>query len=488
MKYLLSKGADLELRNEKGQSALHVAVSSDHSCGSYRQLQTAQILLEHGANPNIIDDNGLTCLNKAIHDAELVALLIKYGADINLGAKPVLFSAITAQDLPTIKTLLQTGANCNTRQRKSEKSQLKSPRSAEGLADDDFYPVHYAACRKFDKVPERATAIEIVKLLLKHGADPYLEFSDDACVLHHILASGGVLEPFLEIEGLELEKRDPKGRTLLLAACTSSRGTRSPTNQQLVAFDPPPSETRKKTFTEGDPTAAQTLFEMGGSLEALDKEGNNALHHLILATSHNDEYRKTVSLFLDRAPSLAVQKNKKGYTPYHYAVQRRDISTCRELVKFGADPVEQDPEGNTSLHYLASGTSRAPVDARTLKEFLDLGVSVNTKNSKGESPLFQFFKTDYAWDQKHQAPKDFAPYEEAGADLFVTNDQGETLLHVVAKRRLLDFRWMRGEPYSVVDTFKFLMEKGLDPMKEDRNQRSALVSWMTCERDLILTL
>ncbi|KAF4629093.1 hypothetical protein G7Y89_g9055 [Cudoniella acicularis] len=489
VKYLLSKGANPELRNEKDQTALHVAVSNDHSFGTYRQRITTQILLEYGADPNSLDENGLSCLNKAIHSVELTRLLIKHGADITLGSKPVLFSAIAVQDLLIVKVLLETGADCNTRQKKSE---TKQPvvMNVHKMEEHEYYPVHYAASFNFDKTQNRDTAILIINALLGKGADPYLQFREDEYVLHHILGHGGILQPFLDIPGLKLECRDPKGRTLLLAACSSSRGTRSPTNFITITHDPTPFETRKRALTEGDPTAAQVLYEMGADLLAVDDDGNNALHLLILATPHNgEEYKKTFTMFIEKEPSLVLQKNKKGYIPYHYAVQKPRIWTVRELVKVGADPTEQDPEGNTALHHLASSLCGGGLGwAPTVKEFLDLGVSVNTKNNKGETPLFSYFNTSAQCTGNNQARNNFPPFKAAGADVFVVNNKGEGLLHVVAKRVYGNLIERRRNAKDVVDAFKFLIEMGLDPQMEDLGQRTALDVAAACGNTGILDL
>lgn len=467
VKYLLSKGANTELRNEKGQTALHVVLSNNRSYRRDQQRITTKILLEHGADPNTQDKNGLTCLNKATYDAELVRMLIKHGADITLGSKPALFSAIIGEDLPTIKILLGAGADCNAREKKSDRP---GHLVVDWIEDHEYYPLHYAASAIADNLQKRDTAISIINTLLEHGADPYIQFREDACVLHHILGHGGILQPFLDLPDLDLERRDPKGRTLLLAACSSSRDTHFPTNLYTALCEPTRLE-RKNTATKDNETAALTLFEMGADLVAVDHDGNNALHLLILATPHNDdECKKTITALIEKAPSLVLQKNSQGYTPYHYAVQKCWIWTARELIKAGANPVEQDPEGNTALHYLASIMYEGGSGwASTFKEFLDLGVSVNTKNYRGETPLFRYFTIECPRANISQARKHFSPFTEAGADVLVVNSEGEGLLHVVAKRE-------RAE--DVVDAFKFLMEMGLDPQMEDRRQRSALVS--TC--------
>ena len=58
----------------------------------------------------------------------------------------------------------------------------------------------------------------------------------------------------------------------------------------------------------------------------------------------------------------------------------------------------------------------------------------------------------------------------SGVDIFAVNQQGETALHVIARRR---------KPYSPGslherDLFQAMMSMGLDPLKEDAKGRSAL--------------
>jgi ankyrin repeat protein len=65
-------------------------------------------------------------------------------------------------------------------------------------------------------------------------------------------------------------------------------------------------------------------------------------------------------------------------------------------------------------------------------------------------------------------------YAEAGVDVFVRNNEGETLLHAVAKRVYGNMVEADRNAKDVVQSSKFLMKSGLDPMVEDNNQRTAL--------------
>jgi len=76
LSFLLAKGANTNLRTDKGVTPLAVAVALDWADG-------ADLLLDQGARPNDPDGTGETPLIAAVHQhsVELVRLLIKAGAD-----------------------------------------------------------------------------------------------------------------------------------------------------------------------------------------------------------------------------------------------------------------------------------------------------------------------------------------------------------------------------------------------------------------------
>ncbi len=120
----------------------------------------------------------------------------------------------------------------------------------------------------------------------------------------------------------------------------------------------------------GDPLPAQTLHDKGGDLLAVDDEGNNVLHFLSAALIHNmEEYQKTTSLFIEKAPSLIHQKNSGGWKPFHQAIINQRMWLVETLIDAGANPLEKDPDGNTPLHHLTLNTSRL----EWFKKFIELG-------------------------------------------------------------------------------------------------------------------
>ena len=87
VRLLLENGADVNLQNETGESALLFAVEKGN-------LDISRLLLEHGAKVDLEDNFGLTPLILATRkrNLDLVRLLLEHGAVINLptGMAPVL--------------------------------------------------------------------------------------------------------------------------------------------------------------------------------------------------------------------------------------------------------------------------------------------------------------------------------------------------------------------------------------------------------------
>jgi len=107
---LLDFGADVNSRNRRGEPALSIAAIQG-------KLAIVQCLLRRGANVNITDSNGNTCVHYACWNQQfvkaIVSELLKYGADINQsngnGITPLM---ISLENKPgTVKMLLQVGAD-----------------------------------------------------------------------------------------------------------------------------------------------------------------------------------------------------------------------------------------------------------------------------------------------------------------------------------------------------------------------------------------
>ncbi|XP_010003011.1 PREDICTED: ankyrin repeat and SOCS box protein 1, partial [Chaetura pelagica] len=124
VEFLLRKGAEIDLVDVKGQTALYVAVVNGH-------LECAKILLEAGADPNGSRHHQESPLLHPLRRGEgnVAKLLVKYGADVDvnhhlpsrdpsLSLRPLttlvvcpLYISAAYHNLQCFQLLLQAGAN-----------------------------------------------------------------------------------------------------------------------------------------------------------------------------------------------------------------------------------------------------------------------------------------------------------------------------------------------------------------------------------------
>jgi uncharacterized protein len=212
---------------QEGTTALQVAIINIH-------YDLANLLLEKGADPNVVDNSGMTALYAAVDmrapanmltrpephlrdqmDAVgIIKSLLAHGANPNIQLKkPIigrhqnlvgdgqltegataLARAAKASDLPVMKVLLDGGADATlTLANRSTTAIL----AAGGQARE----------------PE---ALEAVKLLVDHGVDVNA-FNTNGQTLVHIAAQRGQnsMIEFLAAKGAKLDRRDKQGRTPL---------------------------------------------------------------------------------------------------------------------------------------------------------------------------------------------------------------------------------------------------------------------------------
>ena len=108
LQLLLDRGATLD-EDAQDWKALMFAVQ-------YRSRETARMLLVHGADPNVRDEDQRTPLMRAARnsDAELVRVLLDAGADVHAvdaGGRSVLHHAATKANVANLRALQAAGAD-----------------------------------------------------------------------------------------------------------------------------------------------------------------------------------------------------------------------------------------------------------------------------------------------------------------------------------------------------------------------------------------
>ncbi|KAJ5081193.1 hypothetical protein N7456_013431 [Penicillium angulare] len=343
-------------------------------------------------------------------------------------------------------------------------------------------------------------------------------------VLHSLLEMGVYVQPIFDFLGdnIDVERRDPQGRTLFLAACLSRLGldgavdgiyttvsdARSNKGMAENPFPQPDnpwrSFERPSTTRSLGPSLLDFFISRGSNLLAVDNYGRNAFHLIFDEEKHVTDMPAineiAIKHLVKSCPSLINKPDNAGFYPLHMAIRWMGIGghsgwtlvyapeslyqvevPVNELISAGADPLVRDIRGNTVLHYLAAsklGEKNHLVgqkQKRLLQVFLDLGVDPKTRNADGRTALEIFFTTGND-DQVHHAQLDdqegYRILGEEVLDIFVKggydvkeqNENGQTLLHLVST--------LASERAAA--WFKVLQAKGLDPLAEDKDGNTPL--------------
>ena len=195
VKVLLAHGADVEARSSAwnevmavpphgylpynraiphgGDTALMFAARGD-------DVESAKLLVAAGAQVNASDAWGVTATTLAAHSGhdDVVAFLLSKGADPNLAAAgfTALHAAIMRRDEAMVTVLLDHGANPNA------PLQTWTP-TRRSSHDFNFAPELVGATPFW--LAARFTEPEVMRLLLKHGADPLFVHRSDRVVDGH---------------------------------------------------------------------------------------------------------------------------------------------------------------------------------------------------------------------------------------------------------------------------------------------------------------
>jgi ankyrin repeat protein len=467
----------------------------------------------------------MTCLIAGGDDTESVQLLMAHGAKVTASA---VFAAIKKRNVSILEALLSR-ENVNQRETGLRVDEELLRISERG---DEQHALHHAATGVPDNWAENKCGqqaykarIDMVRLLLAHNADPYSKFkvrkpdrsstgptswvrsdvdSDVArggshnppaeqgfeyrTVVHQVLRDHGTISPFLELQHVDLEHRDGNGQTILLAACSKSS-----TFCSYVELANQEQDHSTPKLLIG------ILLNRGADLSARDDHGRNALHTAFHAVVMDqlytsvDNFEEPLHLLLSSDASLLNEIDNTGKAPLHYALialwgkwSEHGISehTITLLLSAGADPASIDSStGDNALHILARLLTWNIACSRLFRRFLALGVDINAKNLKGETPLFgllqgpkidRFRPDEVSLDWSPTQKQAWETLEEAGVDFWARDNEGRNMLHHAA----------RSVEWAMV--YRRLVETGVDPMELDERQRTSLDVAAACRNEAVL--
>jgi ankyrin len=414
---LLDHGAQVNVKNHKGETPLHLASRGDHDSLD-EGVCVVELLLERGTDVNIRDKSEWTPLHSASNNGkyDIAQVLLSHGANVNaenyLGETPLHLVGqckYGSQDgVRVAQLLLDGGVDVNARDK------------------CNCTPLHAASYYG---------QLEIAQVLLDHGATKEAKDDEGKTPLHQAVQvnfesheAGPCMVELLLDWGLDVNAQDDKLETPLHMACCYGRleivqvllrhASLSTTHSKSLIFLYPDS---KYFFSEC--ISPHTLLRHCADVSALAKNDWTPLHYACYWGR-----LEIAQMLLDHGAKV-ILKTEPGETALHavakgkYEHQEDGVSVAQLLLACGLDPNVQDEHQSTPLH-IASSYGKLEI----IQLLLDHGAKVNAMDDKGETPLHRVLCDNY-----NPRPQDGVHIAnlllEHGGDVNAQTKQKQTPLH-----------------------------------------------------------
>uniref|UniRef100_A0A674G8I0 Ankyrin 3 n=1 Tax=Taeniopygia guttata TaxID=59729 RepID=A0A674G8I0_TAEGU len=466
---LIQRGASVDAATKKGNTALHIASLAG-------QAEVVKVLVTNRANVNAQSQNGFTPLYMAAQEnhLEVVKFLLDNGASQSLatedGFTPLAVALQQGHD-QVVSLLLENDTKGKVRlpalhiaarkdDTKAAALLLQNDHNADVESKNDITPLHVAS--------KRGNA-NMVKLLLDRGAKIDAKTRDGLTPLHCGARSGHeqVVEMLLD-RGAPILSKTKNGLSPLHMA---TQGDHLNCVQLLIQHNVPVDDVTNDYLTAlhvaahcGHYKVAKVLLDKKANPNAKALNGFTPLH---IACKKNRI--KVMELLLKHGASIQAV-TESGLTPIHVAAFMGHVNIVSQLMHHGASPNTTNVRGETALHmaaragqtevvrYLVQNGAQVEAKAKDdqtplhisarlgkadiVQQLLQQGASPNAATTSGYTPLHL---------SAREGHEDVAAVLlDHGASLSIITKKGFTPLHVAAK-------------YGKIEVANLLLQKNASP-------------------------
>ncbi|CAO2608347.1 ANK3 [Lemmus lemmus] len=378
---LLQREANVDAATKKGNTALHIASLAG-------QAEVVKVLVTNGANVNAQSQNGFTPLYMAAQEnhLEVVRFLLDNGASQSLatedGFTPLAVALQQGHD-QVVSLLLENDTKGKVRlpalhiaarkdDTKAAALLLQNDNNADVESKSGFTPLHIAA---------HYGNINVATLLLNRAAAVDFTARNDITPLHVASKRGNAnMVKLLLDRGAKIDAKTRDGLTPL--HCGARSGHEQVVEMLLDRAAPILSKTKNglsplHMATQGDHlNCVQLLLQHSVPVDDVTNDYLTALH----VAAHCGHY-KVAKVLLDKKANPNA-KALNGFTPLHIACKKNRIRVMELLLKHGASIQAVTESGLTPIHVAAFMGH-----VNIVSQLMHHGASPNTTNVRGETAL-----------------------------------------------------------------------------------------------------